>query len=68
MFLVFRHSVSLPFYQIGSLIMITSKHATTIFSPLQSYSKKTLRKRMPRKALVKTERIMCLCPPPPGIP
>ena len=31
-------------------IIITSKHGTKIFFPLQSYSKKTLRKNVPKSA------------------
>ena len=40
----FRHSVSPPFRSIRSTIITTSKHGTTIFFSIKSYSKKTLRK------------------------
>ena len=32
------------------VIMFTSKHGTRIFFPLESYSKKTLRKNVPKSA------------------
>ena len=38
-------------------IIITSKHGTTIFFPLQSYSRKTLWEKLPRKARVNIERV-----------
>ena len=38
-------------------IIITSKHGTTIFFLLQSYSTKTLWEKLPRKARVNIERV-----------
>ena len=49
-------------------IIITSKHGTTIFFPLQSYSSKTLWEKLPRKARVNIERVSGSCSYPLGSP
>ena len=45
-------------------IIITSKHGTRIFLPLQSYSKKTLRKNVPKSAQKYKRNVLM----PPGHP
>ena len=50
------------------VIIITSKHGTTIFFSHYNLSRKTLRKIGPKSARIYTERVYLIVPMPPGHP
>ena len=63
--LVLDHGLSLYISQEkGDHYYIQTRH-NDLFFPLQSYSKETFKKKMPRKALVNTKRNVLM---PPGHP
>ena len=61
--LLFFRSFSQNF-PLGAPVIITSKHGTTIFFSLQSYSKKTSRKNVPKGARTNKQNVLM----PPGHP